>query len=390
MGFRIEVDLMCIILMQWIFRRLFKEKDERRSQRAFVTLVYALIGTCFSDIICSVLEGKTAGAAVVLNHIFTCLFLCCMVYTCYMWLIYANTFTRSKKLVTEDNCWGYRVPLFILIILTILSPWSGIIYVINPETCIPTAGYLGFLSFLIPGFYIIMAAIQLIIAFIYDPETKTVLSVETIFLFIALPLASLVWNLFFDSASTTIPAFSLILAAVCFDVQIGHISTDGLTGLNNKRQYLQFIHNCLNEPQGPLKLYLFMIDLDYFKHINDIYGHSEGDKALIEVSELLKKICSGSQGMFLARYGGDEFVFVIKSRFEDEITTLKHDILKAIKDRNENTNAKYKLSVSIGYASYEYGSDTLESLTARADEMLYEEKTKHHIELDKEFVKESI
>ncbi len=388
MGFRIEVDLMCIILMQWIFRRLLKEKEEKRSQRPFLFLVYFLVGTCVADAGCAIVADHVGNVWVTLNTVFTALFLIFMVCTCYMWFIYANTFTRTKKLVTADNCWGYRIPMFVLIVLTVCSPWSGIIYVINKDTNLTTAGYLGFLTFLIPCFYIIMAAIQLLIAFVYDPETKTVLSVETIVMFIALPLASLVWNLFFDSASTTIPAFSLILAAVSFDVQIGQISTDGLTGLNNKRQYLQFIENCLNEPQGPLKIYLFMIDLDYFKHINDEYGHSEGDNALIEVSELLKRICSGSQGMFLARYGGDEFVFVIKSRFEEEITNLKTDILKAIKERNDRTSKRYKLSVSIGYASYRYGEDTLESLTARADEMLYDEKTRHHIEIDKAIEKD--
>ncbi len=388
MGFRIEVDLMCIILMQWILRRLLKEKEEKRSQRPFLFLVYFLVGTCLADIGIAIVEGRAGTVSFILNTVFNALFLILMVCTCYSWFIYTNTFTRTKKLVTVDNCWGYRIPMFILIILTMFSPWSGIIYLISKDTNLAIAGYLGFLTFLIPCFYIVMSAIQLLIAFVYDPETKTVLSVETIVMFIALPVASLVWNIFFTGSSTTIPAFSLILAAVCFDVQIGHISTDGLTGLNNKRQYLQFIQNCLNEPQGPLKLYLFMIDLDYFKHINDEYGHSEGDNALIEVAELLKRICSGSQGMFLARYGGDEFVFVIKSRFEEEITNLKTDILKAIKERNDRSSKKYKLSVSIGYASYRYGEDTLESLTARADEMLYDEKTRHHIELDKASVKE--
>ncbi len=389
MGFRIEVDLMCIILLQWIFRRVLREKDEKRSQLPFLILIYSLVSTCVIDIVCAAVEGRPGPTWIVVNKIYTCAFMMLMAFTSYMWFIYSNTFTRSKKLETPENCWGYRVPLFILLILSLLSPWSEIIFKIDPVTNRSVPGYLGFIAYLIPCFYIIMAAIQLIIAFVYDPETKTVLSVETIFIFIVLPLASLVWNLFFDSLSTTVPAFSLILAAVCFDIQIGHISTDGLTGLNNKRQYLQFIQNCLLEPQGPLKLYLFMIDLDYFKHINDEYGHSEGDLALIEVAGLLKKICSGSQGMFLARYGGDEFVFVIKSRFEDEITQLKLDILKAIKERNDRTTKKYKLSVSIGYASYNYGEDTLESLTARADDMLYEEKTKHHIILDKENEKEN-
>lgn len=387
MGYRIEVDLICTILMQWIIRRVVKDKDEKKSQRTFLHLVYFLIATCVADVFCAFAEGKTGEVWYVLNHISTCTFICVMVITSYMWFAYSATFTRNKKLINADNIWGYRVPLVATLILTILSPWGHIVYTIPRETNIPVVGYVSFMTYIVPGFYIIMAAVQLVIAFIYDPETKTVLSVETIFLFIVLPLASLIWNLFFDTVSTTIPAFSLIMAAVCFDIQIGHISTDGLTGLNNKRQFLQFINGCLAEPPGPLKTYLFMIDLDYFKHINDEYGHNEGDEALIEVAELLKGICSGSQGMFLARYGGDEFVFVIKSRFSEEIADLKRDIVKAINDRNDRTAKPYKLSVSIGYAVYENGVDNLETLTAKADEMLYKEKEMHHIEIDKTIAK---
>jgi diguanylate cyclase (GGDEF)-like protein len=388
MGYRLEVDLICIILMQWIIRRLLKDKDERKSQRSFLYLVYSLSVTCAADAFCALVEGTMGHGWYILNQVLTCLFICMMVITSYMWLVYSTTFTRSKKLLNQDNIWGYRVPLFAALILTILSPWGGIIYTVSKATNYATAGYLSFVIFIVPGFYIVMAAVQLIIAFIYDPETKTVLSLETIILFIALPIFTLLLTLLFDTVSTTIPAFSLILAAVCFDIQIGHISTDGLTGLNNKRQFLQFINSCLTEPPGPLKTYLFMIDLDYFKHINDEYGHNEGDNALIEVAELLKGICCGSQGMFLARYGGDEFVFVIKSRFSEEIINLKRDIIKAINERNERTTKKYKLSVSIGYAVYENGVDTLESLTAKADDMLYKEKEQHHAEIDKDTAKD--
>ncbi len=384
MGYRIEVDLICIILMQWIIRRTLKNKDERRSNGTFICLIWSLTLTGTCDIVCALVEKRADFVFYILNLIFTCLFICSLTFTSYMWLSYSTTFTRTKKLMNSDNHWGYRIPLYTLLILTILSPWGDMIYRIEPDINYAVVGYLGFLKHLVPCFYIIMAAVQLIVAFIYDPETKTVLSVETIFIFIVLPLVSLIWDGFFDSISTTIPAFSLILAAVCFDIQIGHISTDGLTGLNNKRQFLQFIQGCLIEPPGPLKTYLFMIDLDYFKYINDKHGHNEGDSALIEVAELLKGICSGSRGMFLARYGGDEFVFVIKSRFEEEVKNLRRDIIKAIEERNARTTKPYRLSVSIGYAVYDHDKDTLETLMAKADEMLYNEKERHHIELDKE------
>ncbi len=384
MGFKIEVDVMCIMLLVWIVSRLLREKDERMSQKYFKTLVYALIATCVTDICCTAINGREGHARFVLNQVFTIAFLGVMSFTSYMWLVYSTTFTRTKKLITNDNKLAYRLPWLGLFGLILSSPWSGIIFMTDSKTNINGPGFLDVLVYLIPYFYIIAAAVQLLIAFVYDPETKTVLSPETIVIFIVLPIIALVGNLILNTSATTVPALTLVLAAICFDLQVGQISTDGLTGLNNKRQYLQYIQSCLNEPKSALRVYLFMIDIDYFKYINDEFGHSEGDKALIEVAELLKSVCSGSRGMFLARYGGDEFVFVIKSRFADEVAELKNDILKAISERNTRTTTKYKISLSIGYSVFENEGDTLEALTSRADDMLYAEKQLHHAELDGE------
>ena len=80
-------------------------------------------------------------------------------------------------------------------------------------------------------------------------------------------------------------------------------NTDFLTGLYNRRSLYQYLHNNRN---GRL-LNLLYVDLDYFKHVNDTYGHKVGDDALILTAKVLRE-CFKNE--FIARIGGDEFLIV--------------------------------------------------------------------------------
>ncbi|MCJ7615843.1 MAG: GGDEF domain-containing protein, partial [Desulfobacterales bacterium] len=88
------------------------------------------------------------------------------------------------------------------------------------------------------------------------------------------------------------------------------IFEDELTGLYNRRFLLNYFKYKM--PQDSLKnkpTSLLMMDLDYFKEVNDSYGHSVGDKVLIWVGKIAKKV-SGEKGMVI-RYGGDEFMILM-------------------------------------------------------------------------------
>lgn len=381
--YRLEMDLVCVLILFWIVSKIRKEKDEQTSLRVFLWLVNSLIIFSIFDVFCEVSSYFNNTFAYVTHQLSAMGYYIFLGGSCFLWLVYSASFTKNKKLYNKSNKWSYRLPLLIYFLLVIVSPFTGLIYRIDPLTNVLSNGYIFFANYIIIYLYIIVSAAQLIIAFIFDSETKVDLTVETVVAYLILPLLSLIADMFSKiSTSSMIPAFTLIFAATFFDRQIGATSTDGLTGLNNKRQYLQYVSNVMNEPESHLKMFLFMVDVDYLKKINDKYSHAEGDKIIIEVSKILKRICGGSQGMFLARYGGDEFVFVIKARFVEEVESLKKELQKAVIERNEDKNTVIPLSLSIGYAKYEKDKDTLDTLTARADEMLYKEKELHHKMLD--------
>lgn len=144
-------------------------------------------------------------------------------------------------------------------------------------------------------------------------------------------------------------------------------NTDFLTGLYNRRYVYEFI-----DKQEDGQMAVFCIDLDHFKSVNDIYGHHEGDKALVLTAKTLQDRVP--EGM-IARMGGDEFLVVIVGVCtEDEVERKR----KMIKEQLDGEYSKYeklrKISASVGAAYSQTSKESFHHLFHRADEMMYREK----------------
>lgn len=149
---------------------------------------------------------------------------------------------------------------------------------------------------------------------------------------------------------------------------------DGLTGLSGRQQFFQSGENLLKNMKNSHSENIgsfFILDIDEFKRINDIYGHPAGDNVLKEVADKLKKIFGGKG--IIGRLGGDEFVALVNQPLEKvEIETLLNELKESINNicvKNE------KITCSIGVIPVEK-SYTIEELYKYADRLLYEAKKK--------------
>lgn len=144
---------------------------------------------------------------------------------------------------------------------------------------------------------------------------------------------------------------------------------DELTGIYNRRAVEAKITEIL--PQDGA---LLVCDLDYFKNINDKYGHLEGDECLTHAARLLRYIMR--TGDIVGRIGGDEFViFANGLQTESSIKTIVHKIEERF--QLYNSSARIPLSVTIGYAFAEPGDD-YKALFDRADQDLLKKKQMKH------------
>ena len=149
---------------------------------------------------------------------------------------------------------------------------------------------------------------------------------------------------------------------------------DALTGVYNRATYMTKIDEILRK-RGNNTPGLLLIDLDNFKQANDQFGHSIGDRVLIETAEALSQAV-GNDG-FVVRLGGDEFGIVVYHATEGKLAALGETVLAEIR------NLKYKsksgevwslLSVSLGGAISDGPGENEPSLFERADRALYKSK----------------
>ncbi len=99
------------------------------------------------------------------------------------------------------------------------------------------------------------------------------------------------------------------------------ISKDELTQIANRKEMLRYLSSEIRNLKSEDNLYLMFLDIDHFKQVNDLYGHAHGDKALTVMASVLRRISAETEG-FCARYGGDEFIFIIKCSDEREVVQL--------------------------------------------------------------------
>ena len=158
------------------------------------------------------------------------------------------------------------------------------------------------------------------------------------------------------------------LLCLYVDTSTRQISMDKLTQVNNRQNLLGFLEYKLQNHEE--SMFLLMIDVDYFKDINDTYGHLEGDEALVQVAKVLKQSCYDFERRpYIARYGGDEFIILLEgSRAEaDRLCQRIHENLTEI---CQKLHKPYTISLSIGLGRW-HPNMTSKDFIAAADSELY-------------------
>lgn len=151
--------------------------------------------------------------------------------------------------------------------------------------------------------------------------------------------------------------------------------TDELTGLYNRRYFDRHLHLMLERAQQQERdLAVMLIDLDFFKAVNDTHGHDIGDAVLREFSARLRR---NIRGVDLAcRFGGEEFVVLMPDTDFRQAQMVAERVRSAVAERSFELGAGRPLpvTVSVGVALNESDADTPEMLLKRADVALYRAK----------------
>ena len=149
---------------------------------------------------------------------------------------------------------------------------------------------------------------------------------------------------------------------------------DGMTGLYNRKYLDEFIDKKMPQELASGTTYAVMfLDIDYFKMVNDTYGHDAGDAILQKLSKTMKE--SVSENEFIIRYGGEEFLIIMKNPTPQSANELATKINKKFeKIVFTFNNVSFSQTVSIGYAFFPTDTDQIWKCIKYADLCLYEAK----------------
>jgi diguanylate cyclase (GGDEF)-like protein/PAS domain S-box-containing protein len=157
--------------------------------------------------------------------------------------------------------------------------------------------------------------------------------------------------------------------------QVAELATvDTLTGLYNRRHFIELANReILRARRYAEPLSVVMFDLDHYKRINDRHGHQAGDRVLVEIASLCRANLRGTD--IACRYGGDEITILLPSTCLEQAMQFAERLRGLIESaRIPNGKKPLKITASIGVATFQAESNTLETLLGDADRALYQAK----------------
>ena len=152
-------------------------------------------------------------------------------------------------------------------------------------------------------------------------------------------------------------------------------SCDGLTGVMNRASFDERLRTeCNNADRHKRPLSLLMVDIDFFKLVNDHYGHQAGDEVLRTLANILEKTTRPAD--VVARYGGEEFSVILPDTDDESAMAMAQRLRKAIENTTFNCPASVNIYVtaSFGCATRESDKVTTQDLVKAADDALYRAK----------------
>ncbi len=289
-----------------------------------------------------------------------------------LWVFYCDLRVHSDERRLKARILPYGLPLLLNAAVTLANLFTPLVFTIDAANKYHRGA---FFSIYLAVFYIyLLWAMGIVLRQIrrcnYPAERR---DLWILVLFSVPPIVGSALQAAFYGTSLTWPSTVISFVVVYIYVLNRQISTDPLTGLNNRRLLRRYLDLKCASAEADAEMFLLMLDADNFKGINDTYGHAFGDRALFQIADILKNLCS-HRDCFLARLGGDEFVIVCEGD-GDMQAFLIAEITSRIAAFNASGAEPYRLSMSIGTARFASGSvDTADALLIAADREMYRAK----------------
>jgi diguanylate cyclase (GGDEF)-like protein len=364
----VELDVFAALILLVIM-----EHGKRRlnlTQRLFKRLLISVVVVLLSDAVTWGLNGASFPGARTLNVIANYIYWFSGMLPCYLALLYCMSVVYGRVLKLWK--WLFLLPVLGGAVLLLLNGQNGWIFTVSADNIYARGPYflvVGAMPFLHLAVAIAITVWKYLHAQFYERKTYLMLALYMLVTVFGSVLQILIYGLLTIWISI---ALSLLMCYVY--IQNGSLSTDHLTGLNNRARFDAYSAWLWEHRKDYGGICLMVLDVDRFKSINDGYGHSEGDRALSLIAAALKAAMADRRG-FLSRIGGDEFAILLTNAEEGDDELLAAHITLLLQAGNERGEKPYTVSASIGSAWLRDDEESFRTFFSRADQAMYRQKS---------------
>lgn len=286
----------------------------------------------------------------------------------YCWCLFVEYHIHRNFKRIKKKSRILSVPLIIATILIFINLLgTGIIFDISKEN-VYTRGPMNFILYI----FVFVYYIESIYTVQKAKNDSILVEFFPIYFFIIPCMIGTMIQGFFFGISTIWLCVAIAFIIVYIEIQISISFIDDLSGLYNRKYMNHYLDKLQNDK--PKHVYGFLMDINDFKTINDIYGHLKGDQAIIQFGKILQH--SIDKDSVAIRMGGDEFVIFAILKSNEEALALKKHIEQNVRQFNTNSTEPFHLSFSIGIAKY---SGNIETFLSSMDDSMYEAKNMHRL-----------
>lgn len=365
----LEINIICIIILLAIFDKFKDESLNNSSDKYYEKTLLATISFSLFALISGIFNGTSYNFSQIILIISHSLYFFSESLIGYF---YTNYILKRINLQEKRK---YKfilyIPLILSIFFLIINFFQKTLFTISIDNLYSPSKYL-YLYNLINAVYVLIIITNLISYYFYNKNSKS--EIKSLILFTLLPVVSAGIQNYNYGIILGQVGFTLSELLIYFNNQKKEANYDELTGVYNRRAFNKMANKIYYSNK---LMFLMLMDADDFKIINDKYGHLEGDKALIQIAYILNRAINNTHKNYsLARYGGDEFVIVGNIQNKDEVAQLINQIEEEEKKYNKETNNKYNIKLSIGYALQNDNHTLVEDLIKEADALMYAKKRK--------------
>ena len=367
-------NLFCLLIMAIILTCHMQNPDARRSGDLFRAMVISMMAFTVLDMLCGLQENGALHPARWGVAVLNVLYFCLSAITVFFSYLYTESELGKTWMDDMKKVRLAALPLAVLIVCLPLTLKFRFFFHIDADGRY-TKGPCYFLMVLLCYGYLAVIGVRAVVGLLQKRNFVKRGAYASVASFVVCPLVAGAIQTFHVGISILCMGCTVALVQMFINIQQSRITIDPLTQINNRSRLLQYLDKAIaHQKSNPDKLlYLFMIDIDDFKQINDCYGHLEGDQALICLAEALKRIAAEHKCL-IARFGGDEFSVVLEPETEAEVCRFREHLMDILAEGNAARQAAYAIRISIGCTRWTPEHGSIPVMIQAADDALYRSK----------------